>query len=123
MKNLTETEIASLLSQSERRVFELLCDPRLAGKDIAKNLMLAYPTIKFHASNIYRKLGIRKNGHIRPNEFRQYLIAGYGAPADRLSAVESEILTLKRQIASLALPTKKKKQMTTRTFFELPIIN
>ena len=48
---------SDILTSKEREVFTLLADGR-ANKVIARDLELSEATVKFHAKNIYQKLGV-----------------------------------------------------------------
>lgn len=53
----------SLLSHRERQVYDYLYSP-LNNSEIAKELLVQTKTVKFHLTNIYRKLKVKNRNQL-----------------------------------------------------------
>jgi LuxR family maltose regulon positive regulatory protein len=56
-----KSEMVEPLSQREIEILQLIADG-LSNQEIGQRLVLALPTVKWHASNIYGKLGVNNRG-------------------------------------------------------------
>ena len=67
-QSLAETEVINIkeslnLTEREHEVFTMLLKG-IAPKEIAFTLKVSYPTVNFHVSNLYRKLGIQSRSEL-----------------------------------------------------------